>query len=427
MSLPFVRQGYHPSDDDYYVILDVDFNASQEQISSAYKNLARRFHPDKNNQDDRSRREAEIIFEKIKTAYDVLSDPHKRQIYDTLGPEGVKLDAWKLVRKQMTAREIRDEYLRIQNQEQEKKLSLIAKPRASFTLAIDASDLFSKSVDDDLDDIDEEPLAMDLYDSLPSIEIRSMSASMAVESYMATNHLVTLTGNLNTKNGTGDGTFGLNYRYKLSPATQFLTLFQVGNTPVLTSDISHQLNKKTTISARGYLIFYNYAIAPGVKFTLAHKIRDYLTGSVSYKEGISSSVTTSLIYINTQLMLEVTTSYRLSTMNQSASVQVGYGFNNGESKVSVSLTSSSNDGVAVSYGAETRVFDINLVGASLSFNLEAGMTLKLRYVRANHEFNLPIYLSDEIHSAPLFYGTMVPLAAYYILDRCYLRHYKQML
>lgn len=426
MSLPFVRQGYYPSDDDYYVILDVDFNASQEQISTAYKNLARKFHPDKNNQDDRSRREAEVIFEKIKNAYDVLNDPHKRQIYDTLGPEGVKLDAWKLVRKQMTAQEIRDEYLRIRKQEEDKKLSLIAKPRASFTLAIDASDIFSRAIDDELDDIDEDPSTRDLYNSLPSIEISSMSTSMAVESYATTNHHVTLSGNLSTKNGTGDGTFAINHRYKLSPATQFLTLFQIGNTPVLTSDISHQLNKKTTISARGYLIFYPYAIAPGVKFTLAHKIRDYLTGQVSYKEGIASSVSSSLIYINTKLMLELTTSYRISTMNQSASVQLGYGFNNGDSKLSVSLTSSSNEGVAVSYGAETRVFNINLVGASLIINIEAGMTLKLRYIRANQEFNMPIYLSDEVHSAPVFYGTMVPLVAFYILDRCYLRKYKQM-
>lgn len=426
MSLPFVRQGYYPSDDDYYVILDVDFNASQEQISTAYKNLARKFHPDKNNQDDRSRREAEVIFEKIKSAYDVLSNPHKRQIYDTLGPEGVKLDAWKLVKKQMTAQEIRDEYLRIQKQEEDKKLSLIAKPRASFTLGINASDLFSRKIDDELDDIDDDPATIDLYESLPSIEISSMSASMAVESYATTNHHVTLSGNLSTKNGTGDGTFGLNHRFKLSPATQFLTLFQVGNTPVLTTDISHQLNKKTTVSGRGYLIFYPYAIAPGLKLTLAHKIREYLTGQVSYKEGISSSVTTSLIYINTQLMLEVTTSYRLSKMNQSASIQVGYGFNSGESKISVSLTTSSNEGVAVSYGAETRVFNINLVGAALSFNLEAGITLKLRYIRANQEFNLPIYLSDEVHSAPVFYGTMVPLVAYYILDRCYLSRHKQL-
>lgn len=421
MSLPFP-----PRENDYYVILDVDINASQEQISSAYKNLARKHHPDKNNQDDRSRREAEIIFERIKTAYDVLSDPQKRHIYNTLGAEAVKLESWKMVRKQLTDQEIREEYLRIMKQEEDKKLSLVAKPRASFTLAIDASDLFSKRIDDESDDdLIGDPTTMDLYDSLPSIEVTSMSASMAVESYMTTNHLITLNGNLNTKNGTGDGTFGLNHRYKLSPATQFLTLFQIGNTPVLTSDISHQLNKKSTISARGYLIFYPYAIAPGVKFTLAHKIRDYLTGQVSYKEGIASSVSTSLIYINTKLMLEVTTSYRLSTMNQGASIQVGYGFNNGESKVSVSLTSSSNEGIAVSYGAETRVFNINLVGASLSFNLEAGITLKLRYIRANQEFNLPIYLSDEVHSAPVFYGTMVPLVAFYIMDRCYISRYKQ--
>lgn len=427
MSAPFVRQGYYPNDDDYYVILDVDFNASQETISTAYKNLARKFHPDKNNQDDRSRREAQVIFQKIKTAYDVLSDPRKRQIYDTLGSEGLKLDGWKLVRKQMTAQEIRDEYLRIQRQQMENKHAVIAKPRASFTMALDASDLFATpKVDNDDPEYSDESAAETLVGSIPSIEIRSLSASMAVENNLSTNHTVTLSGNLMTKNGTGDGSFGTIYRYKYSPATQFNFLYQVGRGPVLTTSVSHQLNERTSILCRGMLVYDTYGIAPGAKITLAHKIRNYLIGKVSYKEGINSSVTTSLIYLNEKLLLEVTTSYRLSQLHHGVSVDVGYRFNNDESKLSVSMAASTNDGLAVEYGCETRVFEINVIGAALSFSLQAGITLKLRYSRANQEFNVPIYLSDEVHSGPIFYGTMVPLVAYYIVDRCYLRNYKQL-
>ena len=217
MSVPFVRQGYHPTDEDYYIILDVDFNASQESISSAYRNLARRFHPDKNNQDERSRKEAEAIFHKIKTAYDVLSDPRKRQIYDTLGPDGLKLDGWKMVKKQMTAKELRDEYLRLQRQQIDDKLAIIAKPRASFTVAVDASDLFSRaSIKDDDDELEVDSITGTIMGSLPAIEISSMSASVAVENNLATNHSMTLSGNLNAENGTGDGSFGANYRYKYS-------------------------------------------------------------------------------------------------------------------------------------------------------------------------------------------------------------------
>lgn len=430
MSVPFVRQGYYPNDDDYYIILDVDFNASQEAITTAYRNLARKYHPDKNNEDERSRKEAQVIFEKIKTAYDVLGDPRKRQIYDTLGPDGLKLDGWKLVQKQMTANEIRDEYLKMQKQNLDNKIAIIAKPRASFTMAIDATDMFSRSPKIDEED-DETESELDsgrrsLVSSIPAIEISSMSASMAFENNLTTNHLVTLSGNLNAKNGTGDGSFGTNYRYKYSPLTIFDLVYQVGRGPIFTAGVTHQLNDRTTITGRGYLVVGAYSFAPGAKLTLAHKIRDYLIGKVSYKEGINSSVTTSLIYINEKLMIEVTTSYKLSKLNQAVSVDFGYRFNNNESKLSVSMSVDTNSGVAVEYGCETRVLEINIIGATLSFSLPSGVTLKIRYNRANQEFTIPIYLSDEIHSAPLFYGTMVPLVTYYLVDRCYLKHYKKL-
>lgn len=432
MSVPLVRQGYYPKDDDYYVILDVDFHASQETITTAYRNLARKFHPDKHNQDERSRKEAEVIFQKIKTAYDVLSDPHKRQVYDTLGPDGLKLDTWKMVRKQMTAQEIRDEYLRLQKQHFDDKNAIVAKPRASFTMALDASEIFRRTTededaanDDSVTDIDKALDTENIFNPLSSIEIRSLSTSMAVDNNLATNHTLTLTGSLNAQNGLGDGIFGTVYRYKYSPNTQFNLLYQVGRGPVFSAGVDHKLNDRTSLSCRGMLIFDTYTIAPGAKFTLTHKIRNYLIGKVTYREGLNSSVTTSMIYVNEKLMLEVTTSYKLSHLNQAVSVDFGYKFNNDESKLSVSLVGSTKEGLSVEYGCETRVFAINVIGASLSLSLPTGVTLKLRYNRANQEFNIPIYLSDEIHSGPMFYGTMVPLVVYYIVDRCYLKHYKQ--
>lgn len=426
MPVPFVRQGYHPSDDDYYIILDVDFNASQETIATAYRNLARKFHPDKNNQDERSRREAQIIFEKIKTAYDVLGDPRKRQIYDTLGPEGIKLDGWQLERKQMTAQEIRDEFMRIQQSQADKRQALVAKPRASFTMSLDASELFRREYSsEEEDELDNESSSI-LENGFP-VEVSSMSASMAVDNNVAINHTMALSGNLNVKNGIGDGTIATHYRYKYSPATQYDLLYQFGNGPVISTGVTHQLNDRTQVTARGFLAVsaYDYVIPSG-KITLVHKIRKYLVGKISYRECGNPSVTTSLIYMNQKLMFEVTTSYKLSKLSQGASIDFGYRFNNDHSKFSVTLAANSDEGLAVDYGCETRVLEINVIGAALSFSLPAGVTLKLRFSRANQEFNVPIYLSDEVHSGPLFYGTMVPMVAYYLIDRCYLRQFKQL-
>src|SRR5690349_20254168 len=68
---------------DYYDILGVKKNATDDEIKKAYRNLAKKFHPDKN----KGNKEAENKFKEISEAYAVLSDKEKRQQYDRLGRE----------------------------------------------------------------------------------------------------------------------------------------------------------------------------------------------------------------------------------------------------------------------------------------------------------------------------------------------------
>lgn len=66
---------------DFYEVLELNKNAGQEDIKKAYRRLARKFHPDVNPGDQ----EAEAKFKEVKEAYDVLSDPQKRDSYDRFG------------------------------------------------------------------------------------------------------------------------------------------------------------------------------------------------------------------------------------------------------------------------------------------------------------------------------------------------------
>lgn len=68
---------------DYYGVLGIHKGASDDEIKKAYRKQALRYHPDKNKSPG-----AEEKFKEVAEAYDVLSDPKKRDVYDRVGEEG---------------------------------------------------------------------------------------------------------------------------------------------------------------------------------------------------------------------------------------------------------------------------------------------------------------------------------------------------
>src|SRR5882724_11487896 len=72
---------------DYYEVLSVAKTADGEEIKRSYRRLAMKYHPDRN--DGEGKAEAEVRFKECAEAYEVLSDPAKRQRYDQFGHKGV--------------------------------------------------------------------------------------------------------------------------------------------------------------------------------------------------------------------------------------------------------------------------------------------------------------------------------------------------
>ena len=71
---------------DYYEVLGVDKNASEDDIKKAFKKAAMKYHPDRfANATDAEKKDAEEKFKEINEAYQILSDSQKKQQYDQFG------------------------------------------------------------------------------------------------------------------------------------------------------------------------------------------------------------------------------------------------------------------------------------------------------------------------------------------------------
>jgi molecular chaperone DnaJ len=75
-----------PTTRDYYEILSVEKTCDGEEIRRSYRRLAMKYHPDRNPGDT----DAEVKFKECAEAYEVLSDPQKRKLYDQFGHEGLR-------------------------------------------------------------------------------------------------------------------------------------------------------------------------------------------------------------------------------------------------------------------------------------------------------------------------------------------------
>ncbi|MFW9909661.1 MAG: molecular chaperone DnaJ, partial [Candidatus Thorarchaeota archaeon] len=79
------------ANEDYYALLGVNRNASQDEIKAAYRKLAKELHPDRNPGDTKAEERLKVI----NAAYDVLSDPQKKATYDKYGTadfQGINMD-----------------------------------------------------------------------------------------------------------------------------------------------------------------------------------------------------------------------------------------------------------------------------------------------------------------------------------------------
>lgn len=78
----------------------------------------------------------------------VLSDAHKRAIYDALGVKGLETEGWEIVHRTKTPNEIREEYERLAREREERRLQQRTNPRGNITINVNATEIFDSYQDE---------------------------------------------------------------------------------------------------------------------------------------------------------------------------------------------------------------------------------------------------------------------------------------
>ncbi|XP_037977939.2 dnaJ homolog subfamily C member 11 [Plutella xylostella] len=403
-------------EDNYYQLLNVSKSATPEEINSAYRRFSRMFHPDKHSTDPTKLKWAEQIFNKVKEAYEVLSDQHKRAIYDTLGKRGLEVDGWEVIFRTRTPREIREEYERLKREREDRRLQQSANPRGTITLNINATDMFMKYYDEY--DILEEPSI------LPTIEVSGMTIQQSIDAPITLRDTMTLSGNISTQNGIGTGAVNLSNRHLSSEKGWTEVELGIGNGPLLGFKLFRTLSRLMFLNCGTVLQFTPRGVSPSFISTMALQLDAHSVGYLTYRAGAQGGSSMTTTYVRDSERFHTNTAAQLGSPHSFLSFSLMYKMPQQDMKLRLALKAGTF-GAIVEYGAEKKVSQHSNISAAVMVGVPTGVMLKLKWTCASQTIVLPIHLCEEVMPSPVFYATVVPLVSWLVLKKLILEPIKR--
>ncbi|XP_071750578.1 dnaJ homolog subfamily C member 11-like [Centroberyx gerrardi] len=392
---------------DYYSLLNVRKEATQEELKASYRRLCMLYHPDKH-RDPELKGQAEQLFNQVHQAYEVLSDPQSRAIYDIFGKKGLEVEGWEVVERKRTAAEIREEYERLQREREERRLQQRTNPKGTISVGVDATDLFDR-YDEDFEEMP--------GGGFPHIEINKMHISQSIEAPLTNSDTAVLSGSLSTHNGNGGGNINMTIRRVTSAKGWGEVEFGAGDIlgPLFGLKVFRNLTPRCFLTAQCGMQFSPRGLRPSCSLMTARHLDQNTMGYLQWRWGPNSAMTTSLVrdtktsHFTLALQLGVPHSYLMMSYQ--------YKFQDeDQTKVKGSLKTGWF-GTVVEYGAERKISRHSVLSATVSIGVPQGVTLKIRLARASQTYLFPVHLTDQLLPSAVFYATVGPLLVYMAIHR----------
>uniref|UniRef100_A0A9J8A5K3 DnaJ homolog subfamily C member 11 n=1 Tax=Cyprinus carpio carpio TaxID=630221 RepID=A0A9J8A5K3_CYPCA len=368
--------------DDYYSLLNVRKEATQDELKASYRRLCMLYHPDKH-RDPELKRQAEQLFNLVHQAYEVLSDPQSRAIYDVYGKRGLEVEGWEVVERKRTPAEIREEYERLQREREERRLQQRTNPKGTISVGIDATDLFDR-YEEDYEEISGGDGGGG-GGGLPHIEINKMHISQSIEAPLTTTDTAILSGSLSTHNGNGGGNINLALRRVTSAKGWGEVEFGAGDThgPLFGLKIFRNLTSRCFTTAHCGMQFSSRGIRPGLTTMLARHLDKNTMGYLQWRWGTQSSMNTSIV--RDTKSSHFTFAVQLGIPHTFIMMSYQYKFQDDDQTKIKGSVKSGFFGTVVEYGAETKISRHSILGATVSVGVPQGVSLKIKELEKQRE------------------------------------------
>lgn len=390
---------------EYYTILNISKDASNDEIKAAYRRLCILYHPDKYPEKEK-KQVAEKLFSKLKEAYEVLLDPRRRAIYDRRGKEGLENDL-QLTERITVPVELMEEYEKFHRWWENRIYIQKSNPAGYFKVYLDATEFLGG------------------YEE--GIKVKQMMFSQSVDASLSssTSGTVMAVGAVNPFSLFTGLQFSL--RHILSSRNWVGIAFMAATQPSLKGEFYHALSNHVYLQGSGGITLLPYGLMVDSNLSLTHRISPNTTGQIAIKDVNMSSVRAKLVHefspkLKGLVAVEsgFTRSYTKLQLSYEAFPQ--YQFTG-------SVKMYSNGSLWLCYGAEHEVAEMTSIGAYVELQSTGGVALRLKLSRTTQSYSAHIMLSDSVDVATLLYATILPLGIFACVKVLaltpYLRHRRE--
>ncbi|KAF8599322.1 DnaJ-domain-containing protein [Ceratobasidium sp. AG-I] len=383
------------SDESLYALFNLPQSATTDEIHKRYKVLAVSLHPDKVR--DESRKAATAArFQDIQRAYDILTDPHKRAIYDLFGEEGLKTK-WDVGSKYKTAEELRNEYARLARAARLQETENLVRSQGELICMVNATSLSNKRLGWD--------------DRLLGMSQAQLGLKHKFDTVVSDHTRLTFTSRLISMRGKAGGNVFGTIKHQYSPRFQFEATTSMLEPRTMATKATFELNEETTLRAESQLILANaLGDLPRVTLIGQRLLDPTLTGVISFTTPTFNAPSALAVSLSSTNGLATTVELSPARLQLSAEYGVRIGGKEGV-LLSASAGTGFSDGglgMVLEVNGTANVAEATTVKLGVAAALPGGVSIRINLNRLGQRIIIPIQLSREFDLNLALYTAVVP-------------------